>query len=239
MTIKYVGDIHGNLEAIQEIEDDLQVDDVVVQVGDLGIGFYKDCPVIAYFQSYRPFGPTWLTCGGNHDNWDLLKPTQHRYFNLNWAPFISSWGRLHWVHRGSTVVIEDIRHLFFGGARSYDKHHRTAGRDWWEAEEPTYDEWNTFADGFNVRPDVVVTHDCPSFVPIETCKDQSDPMRCQMTKLFDMTDSKKRPYLWASGHHHVNGKQYYKNNDTDITSFLSLGINECSSFNSISQMRDL
>lgn len=210
MTILYVGDIHGEVDAVAKI-DRLAVDmgvDTVVQVGDFGIWWPKSgTPLAKYFNKrarQERTGPTWYTCGGNHENYDKWLELQSGQKAS--AALIELAPGVHWVRRGRMITLEGQSHLFMGGAESVDKHHRTEGASWWAYESPTYEEFSTFFSALeDEKPEVVVTHDAPTFVDCvggghASGRDsQTTPRNLQ--NIWNV--STHRPAQWYFGHHHV------------------------------------
>lgn len=199
MTIIYAGDIHGNVDAIKTI-DAIAKHRVnakfVIQVGDFAIRWHDECLVKEYFDN-REDGPTWFTCGGNHENWD-------KWFELtkSFSPVTTKLAKdCYFVARGEMLDIDGKSHLFLGGAESTDRHVRTEGIDWWARETPSYEEFTRFAVALDERqPDVVVTHDAPLRVPLyRTGRDRNQtPVNLENV----LRVSSFTPKTWYFGHHH-------------------------------------
>lgn len=197
--IFYAGDTHGRVDAIKSIDAIAEHHDVktIVQVGDFGCHFETPgCPVDKYFRE-RASGPTWYTCGGNHDNWDyweaLSEEQKTNVVELSKGCF--------YVRRGSLIDLEGKTHLFFGGAESTDRHMRTENLDWWSKETPTREEFYTFFDALESgRPDVVVTHDAPSSVEIRRSERDAAPTPNGLYNA--LKNSEFKPKTWVFGHHH-------------------------------------
>tara|TARA_B100001123_G_scaffold348512_1_gene397990 strand:+ start:2551 stop:3240 length:690 start_codon:yes stop_codon:yes gene_type:complete len=197
----YAGDIHGNTLAINQIDRVAleQGAPTVIQVGDFGARWSEHgCSVVEYFEA-NPEGPEWITCGGNHDNWDVwfsLAKEQGFPEKVQLAP------RCFWATRNSTIVLEGQKHLFFGGAESADRHLRVEGKSWWERETPSYAEFTQFAAALDLeKPDIVVSHDAPKRVPVET--DPARRVQVTPTNLDNVLRySDHKPTWWLFGHHH-------------------------------------
>ena len=228
MTILYVGDIHGIVDDVAKI-DQLAVElgiDTVVQVGDFGMWWPKSgYPLVKYFKKRarqnRP-GPTWYTCGGNHDSYDKFLELQE---NQGGARKVELAPGVYWIARGHTLTLEGKKHLFFGGAESIDRHNRIEGETWWRYETPTYEEFSNFfmklEDG---QPDVVVTHDAP--LCIDCMGDghahlklgrESQPTPRNFENVWTLTSY--RPPEWYFGHHHV-----YEEWEVEGTTFRCCGL---------------
>ena len=202
--IFYAGDTHGYVKHIAEIDAAATEAGVkyVVQVGDFGIRWPGgQCPVFRYFEKRarknRP-GPQWITCGGNHDNWDKwnkLSAEQGHPDLVELAP------GCFFAQRGSVHTLNGVKHIFCGGAESTDRHMRTAGIDWWAAETPTYADFTLFMDRMeSEQPEVVVTHDAPSCVYIERTQRDRAPTPRSLDNVLRYSSHK--PSRWYFGHHH-------------------------------------
>jgi len=216
--IWYVGDVHGDGRALARVDAaaSLAGVTVVVQVGDLGI-LWKPDGVRPYFDKRarkgRP-GPTWYTCGGNHEhyaNWLALPETRP---TTELAP-----GCL-WVHRGEVIELDGRRHLFMGGADSVDRAVRIEGISWWPQEIPTREEWERFADSYRTGPDVVVSHDAPLVVSLPySRRDREGGIPHTFSRIQGLfRGGVREPALWVFGHHHVLDRW-----DVGRTTFLCCG----------------
>jgi len=202
--IFYVGDIHGRVDDVAAI-DRAAIEagvDIVVQVGDFGIRWTKNCPIVKYFDKRarqgRP-GPIWYTCGGNHDNWD-------KWFELQEAQSANKTVKLapacFYIVRGMTIELGGKKHLFFGGAESTDRLMRIEGTSWWADESPSIAEFNTFFDSLESdKPEVVVTHDAPLCVDIQRINRDKNPTPRSLQAAVKLAEHK--PVDWYFGHHHI------------------------------------
>lgn len=199
--IFYVGDTHGRINDIKRIEEEAVEAGakVIVQVGDFGMHFMEDCSVAKWFND-RDGGLTWITCGGNHDNWPVWRT----------MPEVSLFDGVvreiapgcFFAERGMMLNLGGEKHLFFGGAESIDKIYRSAGSDWWEEETPNREEVNNFFDSMeNDKPDVVVTHDAPLRVEINKLNRHSNPTPKNLENVLALCGHV--PARWYFGHHHV------------------------------------
>lgn len=202
--IFYVGDIHGRVDDVAAI-DQAAIDqgvDIVVQVGDFGALWSSNCPIAKYFakrkRQGRP-GPTWYTCGGNHENWGKwleLQASQGYDKTVELAP------GCFYVIRGSTLDLDGKSHIFFGGAESTDKLMRREGISWWPEETPTREEFERFFDEMEEsRPEVVITHDAPLCIEIDRLDRDTNPTPRNLQNVLDYCDH--TPASWYFGHHHM------------------------------------
>jgi predicted phosphodiesterase len=208
MSVLYVGDTHDYLQAFMSVEK-YCVDNginTVVQVGDCGVRFAAAASV-RYFEKRerqeRP-GPTWYTCGGNHDNydrWEKLREAQGAFDLTGKHKLTELAPRVYWVARGGLLTLHNKVHLFLGGAESTDKMWRTEGKSWWRQETPTGAEFQLFADRLREnKPDVVVTHDVPLCVFYDRNGREDAPTPRNLTSALQASEYK--PPLWVYGHHH-------------------------------------
>jgi len=216
MTIFYAGDIHGRVKHVVSIDVAAEQAgvDFVVQVGDFGARWPgAPCPIFKYFEKRarknRP-GPTWITCGGNHDNWDkwnTLAAKQGHPALVELAP------GCFFAQRGSVHDVAGIKHIFLGGAESTDRHVRLPGKAWWAAETPTYAEFSLFAARLeDEKPEVVVTHDAPLRMHFDRTQRYRSATPVNLENIIKL--SNHNPARWYFGHHHsmdeceVDGVQY-------------------------------
>lgn len=204
--IWYVGDIHGGLSHVVDIDRAAIEAGVrtVVQVGDFGILWPgTGMPIRRYFEKRdrqgRP-GPRWITCGGNHENWK-------RWFELQREQGDPTLVELapgcFFAQRGSVHTIDEKKHLFLGGAESIDKHMRVENTTWWSDETPSYQEFSDFFQLLDEEsPEVVVTHDAPLRVPLQKRDRDVYPTPRSLESAISMSTHK--PARWYFGHHHVD-----------------------------------
>ena len=203
--IFYVGDTHGRLDDVKEIEEAAVKAGakIIIQVGDFGMYFDgPSCGLSEWFSS-RVSGLPWITCGGNHDNWPLWRS----------LPEVDMFGGkvtqlapgCFFAERGSTLNLEGEKHLFFGGAESIDKADRVEGLDWWRDETPNMEEVNNFFDAMeDFKPEVVVTHDAPLRISIKKYNRERNPTPQFLESVLKHCDH--TPERWYFGHHHVVGE---------------------------------
>lgn len=201
--IIYAGDIHAKVDSIKWIDKVAMKSGIktVVQVGDFGAlwgGIMAPCPVQDYFIN-RKEGPTWITCGGNHENWDAFIQLGDEQVGKD---LISLAPNLFLARRGATVEIEGILHSFLGGAESTDVAWRTEGSTWWRAETPNKEEFQSFMDTIEQKkPEVLVTHDAPTSVNIWRIDRDRATTPATLEKIFRLADWKPKRHVF--GHHHL------------------------------------
>lgn len=185
-TIRIIGDVHGKFRDYRDLIRDVPRS---IQVGDMGVGFKRNhgdfewCANPPYDSMSRG---DHKFIRGNHDNPQACE--RHPY----------------WIADGT--VVDGIYCL--GGAVSIDRAWRTQGLDWWPDEECSYAEIERMIDDYSaIKPEVVVTHDCPSSIANEilsafNMQKIEDGSRTRVA-LERMLES-HQPREWFFGHWHVS-----------------------------------
>ena len=221
MKIGFIGDVHGVWEAYERSVAVAKANgaELTLQVGDFGVGFGSaggqnptrsflsphelNCRYGPYYRPYQDETTprTDFFIRGNHDNPAVCK------MNPLWVPDGSVWNNVFCV----------------GGALSIDASMRTLGWDFWEDEELSYQELDNIINTYAVvRPDYVVSHDCPESVAQSSYHfyDKNRfPSRTReaLQAMFEI----HQPKLWAYGHWHISRHMVYNN-----THFVGLGIDQ-------------
>lgn len=198
----FIGDIHGLFRSYRKLCRHLGGE--TFQVGDLGVGFPGRNSDERY--TFRHLdGNKHKFIRGNHDN-----PAKIRGLK----GYLGDYGYL------------DKNRLFYlGGGLSIDKRSRTDPRNiahygitWWEDEELSHAEFvDAIALYERVKPEVVVTHECP----YRYISQVGDPDMATMAKLagrsrtsmaLDLMLDAHRPKVWIFGHFHI--RKTFEDKDT-------------------------
>jgi hypothetical protein len=158
--VRFIGDVHGKYGRYKKLIADVENS---IQVGDMGVGFrrvggFRDGELYSNPPHYAMARANHRFIRGNHDNpGECAKHSQ-------------------WIDDGK---IEGDT-MFIGGAVSIDRALRQEGYNWWSDEELSAERLNELVDRFvQIRPRVMVTHDCPEEVAVEmerlTCRGKLDP----------------------------------------------------------------
>jgi hypothetical protein len=181
-----IGDAHGKLNRLSKIL--REINDTVVCVGDVGIGFYN--------KNTRPyFRKNFRAIRGNHDN-----------------PF---WANLHPQFLPDYGMLDDV--FFIAGARSVDVilNNRVEGKDWWRDEELSMRQcYEALALYKESKPRIVISHDCPfslhgQMKELALLKDPGvavfgDPTPYNQVLMMDEMFRYHQPEMWLFGHWHVS-----------------------------------
>lgn len=152
-----------------------------IQLGDMGFDY---SPLRSMVNSeYHRFIP------GNHDNYDDLP--EHSLGDFGPVPGVKS-------------------SFFIRGALSIDKHLRIPRISWWREEELNWRQSEECLDYYeNIKPDIVLSHDCPGEV-IEANPQWLNPPHPLAKKyphvhtrhLLSALFSIHQPKLWIFAHYH-------------------------------------
>lgn len=186
--IRFIGDVHGKYNRYRELIRNVPRS---IQVGDMGVGFIGEIsgrllqnpPYDAMVQGDHRF------IRGNHDNPAVCAK------HSQWIPDGTIEGNM----------------MFVGGAVSIDRQYRIEGRSWWPDEELSYPALDVITGKYlSVKPEVMVTHECPEEVAQEILQRLSipgvklDPQFASRTRqAFQAMWSAHSPKLWVFGHWHV------------------------------------
>lgn len=187
-TVRLIGDVHGKFKPYRNLIRNVPFS---IQVGDMGVGFrgYNlDRELV--WSTNPPYDAMsegrHLFIRGNHDNPEVCKRQKY------------------WIPDGTTV--DGV--FCLGGAVSIDRAYRTEGLDWWQDEECSYAELEAHIDAYAAsRPEIVVTHDCPSSVANEILAafnmrkiEDGSRTRVALERMLAI----HQPRLWVFGHWHVS-----------------------------------
>lgn len=177
--ITFIGDVHGKLEQYKQIIDNC---DYSICVGDFGFKNKWDWhQTNAWMFAHKPH---WINMG-NHDWIDVLNE-EH----------------LDYGHTGNFNYFTDYGVFTIRGADSIDKHLRTEGVDWFPNEELNYQEQLTAFDFYcKVKPNVVVSHDCPQEIMKQLF---GYPEKSQTRTMLQAMLNEHQPDVWIFGHFHTS-----------------------------------
>jgi hypothetical protein len=179
--LRLIGDVHGRVSEYVAL---CQEAEHTVQVGDLGFRRH-------YREIVRRLDPVrHRFVPGNHDDYAMLPPHALGDFGVHTAAGIS---------------------LFFvRGAFSIDGKFRTPQVDWWPEEELSEDQLANALDLYlDVKPQLVVTHDCPLSITRRVGNAKlvqafgfGDDLRTRTQVALQAMLDRHQPARWIFGHYH-------------------------------------
>jgi hypothetical protein len=206
---RIIGDIHGEWELYHQTATDainFGGCERTIQVGDFGVGFA---------------GPYW------HDRADEFHwDGTHRFIRGNHDDPARCQKMTGWIKDG--FIENDV--MFVGGAWSIDHALRTEGVSWWADEELSMEElYRMIAIYEQVKPRVMITHDCPQEVSTQMFiqsglalfKGNAKTIPTRTAMAFSTMLDIHQPEEWYFGHWH-NTMQYKYGR----TMFHCLGIHD-------------
>ena len=206
---RIIGDIHGEWETYHDTATNainFGGCERTIQVGDFGVGFA---------------GPYW------HDRADEFHwDGTHRFIRGNHDKPEKCKEMAGWIKDG--LIENDV--MFIGGAWSIDHMLRTEGTSWWADEELSTEELYRMIDIYEqVKPRVMITHDCPLDVSTEMFIQsglalfgrhaKTIPTRTGMA--FNTMIDIHQPEEWYFGHWHKSMQYKYGR-----TMFQCIGIHD-------------
>lgn len=164
--IYITGDLHGNQVLWhQSINSFLKNEDIIIILGDFGIGFYdgRYWPEEMFYDYLAEQRYTVLFIDGNHEDFDKLKTYPISDWHGGGVQFI----RKNVIHlmRGEIYNIDGKTFFCFGGGYSLDKDYRFPGITWWPDEMPNEEEYRRATknlEASNGKVDYILTHTAPA-----------------------------------------------------------------------------
>lgn len=209
--IYFVGDTHGDFEYLNIALLYSSFNDSFIICGDFGYwiakynSFYHHSIINLNHSSIY-----WID--GNHEDYNLIKQNLDMDSNV---PYEMERD-IYYCPRGSEIELEGKKILFFGGASSIDKHHRTTGYSWFPEENIRYTQLEKL--DRTKKYDIIVSHTCPKvclqYIGNKLTKKIYDLNTECLQTIYDMY----RPKYWYFGHWHE-----YNHFETNGTVFTCCG----------------
>lgn len=173
--LRVIGDVHGHYRQYLEL---IKVADYSIQLGDFGFDYKCLDEVDASCHKIVP---------GNHDNYERLPPH---------ALCCPGFGE---------VTLGEYKLFYIRGAYSIDKQYRTPGVSWWSAEELSTAGGTACVEKFaEVKPDFVVSHDCPLSIYQFVLNNPWFIQQNWTSRILEQCWQRHQPLRWVFGHHHKN-----------------------------------
>lgn len=175
-SITLIGDVHGKYKHYHEIIREKDRHPYTLQIGDFGFRY----DTLKNVDSTQH-----LILPGNHDNYNDC---------YNYSHFLGDYGY---------TSLNRVKFFYYRGAYSIDRQSRTVGIDWWEDEQVTIDQFMKARELYRiVKPDIVITHDCPDEVGFRLLKPfqrkYENLTGWALQELFNI----HQPKIWRFGHWH-------------------------------------
>lgn len=175
MTIRIVGDIHGQMDRYLKLVEQYQYS---IQIGDLGHKeHYKTLK-----ENLNPENHIFIV--GNHDDYNNLPAHARKGYGM--------------INHGG------MEFFYISGAQTMDKEIKQIRNEWWEQEELTYTQLLEAIREYEThKPDIIISHTCPSIVKDSYMLKKGHVPRQSRTEfaLQSMYETHK-PKLWIFGHFH-------------------------------------
>ena len=197
------GDTHGDLSRFQTpILKKAGADDVVIVCGDFGFLWDDSKQEQKLRKKLEQLKYTIAFVDGCHENFDLLESFPTREWNGGTARMIAP-NIIH-LMRGQIYTIGGKRFFTFGGGHSQDFEFRTA-ENWWEREQPTYQEIMDAAENlkrYHNEVDYIITHEPPA--SLKDCLRVDTMQRLEIHAFFEDLTQDCQFKEWYFGKCHLN-----------------------------------
>lgn len=187
----FYGDIHGNVDVLgRNINKNDNPEALHIQVGDFGFGFFDMTDLDDLEAISEKYKHRFMFIRGNHGSPEYIKKHPN------------------YINDGRIEIIDGKKFMFVGGAFSIDATWRIPGKSWWFDEELSYEECEKMIEIYEKeKPDVMVTHDCPSTVSyqmfvLNNLANFRPDIKSRTQSMFDMMFNIHKPEQWFFGHWH-------------------------------------
>ena len=197
------GDTHGDFSRFQNsMLKKADANDIVIVCGDFGF-FWNDSKQEQKFRKkLSELKYTVAFVDGCHENYDMLEKFPVKEWNGGQARVIAP--NLVHLLRGEIYTICGKRFFTFGGGHSQDFEYRTA-ENWWEQEQPTYDEIIHAAENlksYDNTVDYIITHEPPA--SLKDCLRVDTMQRLEVHAFFEDLTQMCNFHQWYFGKCHLN-----------------------------------
>ena len=212
--IYITGDIHGRPDILDEILKILKPGDILIVVGDFGVGFFDSyCSEEKFYDYIAKMQITLIFIDGNHE----VFPKLNGYAVSEW-----NGGKVHKIRdniihcmRGEVYTIEGKTIFTFGGGYSMDRENRTEGFDWFPEENITEDQRLNAEKNLarvNYKVDYCISHTAP-IETVERLAQKYAHIKKNVIEEFELTnflqlidDNPNLPLStrWYFGHFHCD-----------------------------------
>lgn len=197
------GDTHGDFSRFQSpILKKADENDFLIICGDFGFIWNDSKKEQKLLRKIEELKYTVCFVDGCHENFDLLEKYPTQKWNGGTARVILP--NLFHLMRGEIYTICGRRFFTFGGGHSQDFEFRTAD-NWWEREQPTYQEILAAAQNLEKNGnavDYIITHEPPA--SLKDCLRVDTMQRLEVHTFFEDLTKMCSFQAWYFGKCHLN-----------------------------------
>jgi len=197
------GDTHGDFSRFQNpVLKKAGPNDVLIICGDFGFFWDDSKTEQKYRKKIAGLKYTVAFVDGCHENYDMLEQYPVSHWNGGKARVIEK--NLIHLMRGQVYTICGKRFFTFGGGHSQDFEYRTA-ENWWEQEQPSYNEILGAAKNlksYHDTVDYIITHEPPA--SLKDCLRIDMMQRLEIHAFFEDLTTGCNFQQWYFGKCHLN-----------------------------------
>lgn len=197
------GDTHGDFTRFQSpILKKATAHDYLIVCGDFGFFWDESKKEQKIRRKIEELNYTVCFVDGCHENYDLLEKFPTQEWNGGTARVIAP--NLVHLMRGQVYTICGKKFFTFGGGHSQDFEYRTA-ENWWEREQPTYQEIVAAAETLKKHDntvDYIITHEPPA--SLKDCLRVDTMQRLEVHAFFEDLTTVCAFSEWYFGKCHLN-----------------------------------
>lgn len=197
------GDLHGDITRFKSPEmKKLSHGDTLIVAGDFGFLWNNSIAERATLKKLAEKNFRIAFIDGCHENFDILEKYPVETWNGGKIRKIEK--NIFHLLRGQVYTIEKKKIFTFGGGHSQDFEFRSAD-NWWEREQPTYQEIVAAADNLKKhgnKVDYIITHEPPASV--KDCLRVDTMQRLEVHAFFEDLITVCEFQEWYFGKCHLN-----------------------------------
>lgn len=209
--IYITGDMHGNINQAKKVFEKInnKTKNILIVLGDFCGNYYLDKRDDIFKTEICKNNVKLFVIRGNHDA-NPVKVENISKINLygNEGYIQPQYPNIFYAKNGLVYNIEGNNFLVLGGAYSVDKWYRLkCGYAWFNDEQMTIEEQNSFLNHYPNKVDVILSHTCPySNIPRHLFLSQIDQSSVDnnMEKFLEEVKNKVKYEKWFFGHYHSN-----------------------------------
>ena len=202
--IYVTGDMHGDYSRFKSPDiRHLRAGDTLLVCGDFGFIWDGSKAELKRLKKIGNQKYTVAFVDGCHENYDLLERYPVEEWNGGKVHRIS--GNLVHLMRGEIYTVEDETFLAFGGGHSGDYEFRRETENWWEREQPSYQEILNAMENlakYDNKIDYIISHEPPA--SLKDCLEVDVGQRLEVHTFFEDISKVCTFRKWYFGKCHMN-----------------------------------